>query len=120
MTGHRGADGVAIQRPCLDCRRLSANGSRCESCQARREAGRAAGRAHYRGDYRKRAAEVRATATICWLCGDGAREGDPWTADHVVPGEIDSILLAAHRSCNSARGDAKGRRARQYDSTEKR
>ncbi len=76
---------MAIMRPCLDCRCLSANGSRCQTCAGRREAGRAAGRAHYRGDYRKRAAEVRATATICWLCGEGAIDGDPWTADHVQP-----------------------------------
>jgi hypothetical protein len=111
---------MAIMRTCLDCRSLSANGSRCQTCTGRREAGRAAGRAHYRGDYRKRAAEVRATATICWLCGDGVRVDDPWTADHVDPGNPDSILLAAHRSCNSARGDAKGRRAEQYQSMEKR
>ena len=111
---------MAIMRPCLDCRCLSANGSRCQTCAGRREAGRAAGRAHYRGDYRKRAAEVRATATMCWLCGEGAIDGDPWTADHVQPGDPDSILLPAHRSCNSRRGDAKGRRAEAYTSMEKR
>lgn len=111
---------MAIKRACLDCRELSENGSRCVSCDARRGAARAAGRAHYRGDYRKRAAEVRANATICWLCGNGARIDDPWTADHVEPGNPDSVLLPAHRSCNSARGDAKGRRAGQYKSMEQR
>ena len=48
---------------------------------------------------------------VCWLCHEPARMGDPWTADHVTPGDPDSILLPAHRSCNSRRGDAKGRRA---------
>jgi hypothetical protein len=47
---------------------------------------------------------VRAEAVACWLCGDGPRPDDPWTADHVTPGDPDSILLAAHRSCNSRRG----------------
>jgi hypothetical protein len=111
---------MPIMRPCLDCRELSTNGSRCPRCAAGREAGRAAGRLHYRGDYRKRAAEVRATAITCWLCGNGARIDDPWTADHVEPGNPDSPLLPAHRSCNSARGDAKGRRAGQYKAMEKR
>lgn len=111
---------MGIQRPCLDCRQLTSNRSRCVACEGRREAGRAAGRAHYRGDYRQRAAEVRATATTCWLCGEAARTDDPWTADHVIPGDPDSILLPAHRSCNSARGDAKGRRAGPYRGMEKR
>jgi len=43
------------------------------------------------------------------LCGEGEREGDPWTADHIVPrrdGGSDGIdnLQRAHRSCNSSRG----------------
>ena len=111
---------MAIMRPCLDCRQLSANGSRCLICTRKRSAGRSAGRAHYRGDYGKRAAEVRAAATTCWLCGQGAKVDDPWTADHVEPGNPDSVLLPAHRSCNSSRGDAKGKRADQYRHMEKR
>lgn len=111
---------MAIMRPCLDCRELSSNGSRCARCAGKREAYRSARRAHYHGDYAKRAAEVRAAAVTCWLCGDGVRIDDPWTADHVQPGDPDSILMPAHRSCNSARGDARGRRAEQYKSMEKR
>jgi 5-methylcytosine-specific restriction endonuclease McrA len=107
---------VAAYQVCLGCRRLTANGSRCESCEQKREAARNQSRPHYQGDYRKRAAAVRQAAqrdpfATCWLCGEVAREGDPWTADHVVPGDPQSPLMPAHRSCNSSRGDAKGRRA---------
>ena len=40
-----------------------------------------------------------------WLCGGGAVPGDPWQADHVIPGNPDSPLAPAHRSCNAARGN---------------
>jgi hypothetical protein len=62
-------------------------------------------RQHYKGDYPKRAALVRATATHCWICGGTARADDPWTADHIIAGDPQSPLLAAHRSCNSSRGN---------------
>jgi hypothetical protein len=39
------------------------------------------------------------------LCGGGARPNDPWQADHVIPGDADSPLAPAHRSCNAARGN---------------
>ena len=100
---------VPIQRPCLSCRELTTLETRCRSCQAQHEAGRV--RPHYRGSYTSRARIIRANAVECWLCGEGARTDDPWTADHVDPGNPESILLPAHRSCNSRRGDAKGKRA---------
>ena len=108
--------GMPIRQICLDCRALTANGSRCESCEGKRQAYRNASRPHYRGDYARRARKVRDAAaadpsTMCWLCGEPARADDPWTADHVVPGEPSSPLMPAHRSCNSARGDGRGRRA---------
>jgi 5-methylcytosine-specific restriction endonuclease McrA len=84
-------------RPCLTCGTLT-TATRCARCASDRDS-------IYRGAYRARAAEVRATATACWLCGQGPRLDDPWTADHVVPHHAGSPLRAAHRSCNSARGD---------------
>ena len=33
-----------------------------------------------------------------------AQPGDPWQADHHTPGDINSILLPTHRSCNARRG----------------
>ena len=100
---------TGVRRPCLDCGKLTRNRSRCEPCRLqhgqRIEATRdQSKRQHYSGDYRKRAKAVREAATHCWICGETARPNDPWQADHVVAGEIDSPLLPAHRSCNIKRG----------------
>jgi hypothetical protein len=40
------------------------------------------------------------------LCGEGARVGDPWQADHLVAGDANSPLAAAHGSCNRRRGNS--------------
>lgn len=97
-----------VKRPCTRCGVLSLNGSQCEECAAKAERirSRARGTRHYTAEYRRRAAEVRATATSCWICGEGARPDDPWTADHVIPGDRTpgTPLAPAHRSCNSRRG----------------
>ena len=93
---------MPIRRPCLSCRRLTTQPMRCPTCEGKRQAIRNASREHYKGDYTQRAALVRATATHCYLCGEGARPDDPWTADHVF-GPDDPTLAPAHRSCNSAR-----------------
>lgn len=103
---------MPIKRPCLDCNQLTEHKSRCESCEAKRQHHRNRSRAnYYDATYAKRAATVRATATNCWICGEPAKPNDPWTADHVIPGDPGSPLLPAHRSCNARRGDAKGKRA---------
>jgi hypothetical protein len=86
---------------------------------------RNARRSHYHGDYGARSASVRRVAsadplTTCWICGEPAKPGDPWTADHVEPGNPGSILLPAHRSCNSRRGDGRGRRAEHASMIERR
>jgi len=87
-----------IKRPCLTCGQLTDSVTRCRNCAKERDS-------IYDAEYHKRAAIVRATATVCWICGKGAITGDPWTADHVVPHFKDSELRPAHRSCNSRRGD---------------
>ena len=94
---------MAPRRPCINCGAVVTT-TRCKGCESVRNIARHAARPHYAGDYRKRAAEVRASAVTCWLCGGAARSGDPWTADHVRSGDPDSPLLPAHRSCNSSRG----------------
>lgn len=80
-------------RPCLTCGKLTTN-SRCEPCDKQAHA-------HYRGDYARRAKHIRETAIRCHLCGQGYKQDDPWTADHLIPGSTKSPLLPAHRSCNS-------------------
>ena len=94
-----------MRRPCIDCGRLTERTTRCANCESLRNIQRHRRRTHYQGDYRKRAAQVRANATHCWICGDGPRADDPWQADHLIPGAIDSPLLPAHRSCNASRGN---------------
>lgn len=101
-------------KPCADCGVLTSGGNRCDyhenlvkklhdirRAQVKKESGQ------YSGSYKRRAAEVRANALECWLCGEPARVGDPWEADHVIPAESGSVaeLKAAHRSCNRKRSN---------------
>ena len=99
-------------KPCLVCGKLTQGLSRCEQHQAewqtlenmRLKEMKARKPNLYDSDYRRRARVVRQTALYCHLCGDPARQGDPFTADHIDAGNKESILLPAHRSCNSRRG----------------
>lgn len=100
---------MKFQKPCLDCGKLSYE-SRCEEHRKRVEQLRDAKRAEkkkilYNPQYRKLAKQVRQTAIICHICGDGARRDDPWQADHLDAGNPASPLLPAHRSCNAKRGN---------------
>jgi hypothetical protein len=99
---------MPIRRPCLDCRQLTTEPTRCPTCNGKRESLRNASRPHYKGDYPARSQLIRDTATHCWICGEGPKPGDPWTADHVY-GPGDPTLAAAHRSCNIRRGVASRR-----------
>ena len=96
-----------VKRPCIVCGTLTDSGSRCPTHQsalnARMDARRRGKREHYGGDYARRAQAVRAAAVECWICHEGWRANDPWQADHVIPGDPDSPLAAAHRSCNIRR-----------------
>ena len=101
-----------FMQPCLDCGKLSRNGSRCELHQRRKEkewdapkAMRKKATGQYSGDYRRRAAQIRDNAQYCWICGHGPRLDDPFQADHLIPADPESPLLPAHRSCNAARGN---------------
>ena len=105
-----------MNRPCLDCQTLTTNGSRCEPCTHRRRQQHDRNRPprkqrghHSDPTYRRTSAQLRQQwnddpFTVCWLCGEGARLGDPWQADHVIPGNLNSPLQPAHRSCNAKRG----------------
>jgi len=100
-----------MKRPCLTCGVLVDGASRCgeharivaRQIESRRD------RPHYRGSHRRAAEKIVKAASVCWLCGEGARAGDPWQADHVDPGVVGSQLLPAHRSCNIARSKATAR-----------
>lgn len=99
-------------RPCIDCGKLSKNGSRCEMHQSivnfkadERKRSRKLATGQYSGDYQRRAKAVRDNATHCHICREGYRENDPWQADHIIPGDPASPLAPAHRSCNASRGN---------------
>ena len=100
---------MQFARPCLDCGTLTKTGNRCPDhariVDREKEARRKPNRAHYKGAYTKQAKIVRDNATICWICKQGPKLNDPWTADHIFPGVPNSPLLPAHRSCNSRRGN---------------
>lgn len=91
-----------MNKPCIDCGQVTAS-TRCPSCLKTKQGGRV--RPHYSGDYAARAKAVRDTAQVCWICGEQEKPGDPWQADHVIPGAPDSPLAPAHRSCNIARSN---------------
>lgn len=106
---------MAVKQPCLQCG-VPCEGARCAkhrgmyevARQRRQQAVRSSGGGAarpYRGDYARRAAEVRASTVLCWLCGEGWRADDPWQADHVTPGDPLSELRGAHRSCNVGRAN---------------
>jgi hypothetical protein len=98
-------------KPCLICNALSLE-TLCPTHLAqvkqlhdirRQQVKKATGQ--YSGDYRKRAKQIRDTAIVCHLCGEGARYNDPWEADHIDPANPMSELKAAHASCNRSRGN---------------
>lgn len=101
-----------FQRPCEKCGRLTRNGFLCDFHRAEakqlkdlRDRERKIRSGQYSGSYKARAKVVRDNAQVCHLCGEGFRFDDPWQADHVVPGNPESPLLPAHRSCNARRGN---------------
>ena len=99
-------------RPCLGCGTLVESATRCEPCRladnrvrdSKRDQSK---RALYSGAYKREAKKIREQAEFCWLCGEAARQGDPWQADHVLPDLPASPLRAAHRSCNIRRALAR-------------
>lgn len=104
--------GTPMNRPCLTCGTLTRN-TRCKRCTTIHDNNRYRARPprphHTDPNYRRTSQQLRTMwnadpYTTCWICGEGARPGDPWQADHHTPGDPTSILLPAHRTCNARRG----------------
>jgi hypothetical protein len=108
-----------LNKPCLDCG-TPAKGTRCTRCSAvytktrndRQTLQRVlnGGRPQYGSQWSKISRGIRATATVCWLCGQGPRPNDPWQADHIIPAAKktsggEPAAAAAHRSCNISRAN---------------
>lgn len=85
-----------IPIPCLDCGALTRNSVYCGAHQRP---------TLYGWSHQLASRIIRAQASTCWICGEGQKITDPWAADHVRPGDPTSPLQAAHRSCNSRRGE---------------
>ena len=104
---------MRFDRPCLDCGRLT-KGNRCPQHQQIADGKRnqrwseikkTRKQQLYGTEYRKRAKEVKASATHCHLCLKPFQHEDRIEADHILPGDPSSPLAAAHRECNQKRGD---------------
>ena len=100
-------------KPCLACNKLTTGASYCTEHQAivderekQRQATRKQGRTLYSSsNYRKIRAYLKATATHCHLCKQPFTNRNDITADHLIPGDPNSPLDAAHSVCNSRRGN---------------
>ena len=100
-------------KPCLTCNQLTTGASYCATHQQgvdererERQRIRKAGRTLYNNThYRKQRAYLKATATHCHLCKQAFTSRADITADHLIPGNPDSPLAAAHSLCNSRRGN---------------
>lgn len=60
--------------------------------------------------YRNARRDALIDAVHCAICGEEARQEDPWEAHHVYAfaDHGDGPLVAAHRSCNRSLGRAGG------------
>ena len=104
---------MAFPKPCLVCNQLTKGGSYCDTHQAqadeafkRKEYYRKKGRTLYNdARYRRVRAWLKATATHCHICKEPFTDRSQISADHLIPGDINSPLDAAHIICNSRRGN---------------
>lgn len=100
-------------KPCLICNQLTTGASYCAVHQTQadekeklRQRGRKAGRTLYNTkEYRRGRAWLKATATHCHICKQAFINRNDITADHLIPGDPQSPLAAAHSLCNSRRGN---------------
>jgi 5-methylcytosine-specific restriction endonuclease McrA len=79
-------------KPCLDCGRVSTNGSRCANCEQHRrallESRRNRGTRQQRGYTAEWAHIVKVAigqSPRCTNCGDRVSLDNPLTGDHIVP-----------------------------------
>lgn len=69
------------RKPCLDCQRLTTNGSRCRLCTGKR--GSSTKRGYGAAHQRVRKGLVDSGATHCATCGKPFTTDNPMTAGHV-------------------------------------
>ena len=108
---------MRLPRPCLKCNRLHRDrGDYCSSCrteyQRKRESNpyrMAKKKMMYGGNYPARRASMVAETINnnlpCHICKQHFLTATEITADHLIPGDPNSPLAPAHKSCNSSRGN---------------
>ena len=110
---------IIFPKPCLKCKALfKARSEYCDACRLERKPRTPAPRIEsaerkarkallYGGDYRERARVVRLTATHCHICKEPFTDANRHLiqADHLIPGNPNSPLAPAHRSCNARKGN---------------
>jgi hypothetical protein len=104
-------------KPCLKCKAIfTARSEYCDTCRLERKPREQKPRVYsaerkikkallYDGGYRARAKVVRETATHCHICLKAFTDRKEIQADHLVPGNPDSPLAPAHRTCNASKGN---------------
>jgi 5-methylcytosine-specific restriction endonuclease McrA len=104
-------------KPCLKCKALFTFRSEyCDTCRLERKPREQKPRVYsaerkarkgflYGGDYRERAKLVKDTATHCHICQQPFSDRKEIQADHLIPGNPESPLAAAHRVCNARKGN---------------
>ncbi len=108
---------VIFPKPCLKCKALfKARSEYCEACRLERKPRAPTPRIEsaerkqkkrllYGGDYKARSQIVRESATHCHICKKEFTDRREIQADHLVPGNPDSPLAPAHRTCNARKGN---------------
>ena len=79
---------MTLNRPCLDCGRLTREGNRCTICGPKKssEWARAKGPSPYRDpEWRKLSVQKRKEQPWCEMCGHWGSTDNPLTADHIRP-----------------------------------
>lgn len=99
---------------CLTCRKLTTNGSRCETCQAEFNTRQSARRGSTKqrglgGTHRRTAEKIVRAAQVCARCGQPPTPDNPLTAHHTQArakgGDHNTPMIAVCRRCNSQIGD---------------
>jgi hypothetical protein len=108
---------VIFPKPCLKCKALfKARSEYCDACRLEKKPREKAPRIYsaerkarkaflYGGGYPARARVVRETATHCHICKQAFTDRTLIQADHLIPGNPESPLAPAHRTCNARKGN---------------
>lgn len=108
---------MRLPRPCLKCQILHKDkGDYCADCRRDYErlrdkkryqnpVYRARKQLLYSSGYKAAREIIKQNATHCHLCGQPFTDRAEITADHLLAGDPASPLAAAHKGCNSRRGN---------------